>query len=110
MKCLMDHIVINMTHEDKMLDFYIKVLALEPERVTAYREGKVPFPSVRLNPDTIIDLFPKRLWEKDTAAGEGFRNMNHFCLAMDKDSRDDLLDDVVNLLDIQQPLYNSTFL
>ena len=92
MKGIMDHRVLNITDDDKMIAFYTEVLGLEPERVAAYREGKVPFPSVRLNPDTIIDLFPKRLWEKETASGEGFRNLNHFCLSMAPKSRDELLE------------------
>ena len=64
MQCLMDHIVLNMEDEDKMITFYSKVLMLPTERLDEYRAGKVPFPSVRLNADTIIDLFPKKMWEK----------------------------------------------
>lgn len=90
MKCLMDHIVLNVIDDDAMIAFYTRVLELEPERVTEYRNGKAPFPSVRLNPDTIIDLFPKRLWKDDTDSGKGFRNLNHFCMAMDKNGWDGL--------------------
>lgn len=90
MKCLMDHIVLNVIDDDVMLRFYTEVLELEPERVAEYRSGKVPFPSVRLNPDTIFDLFPKRLWEDSTDSGKGFRRLNHFCMSMDKNNWDGL--------------------
>ena len=62
MQCLMDHIVLNVEDEEKMIAFYSEVLELVPERLEEYRAGDVPFPSVRLNSDTIIDLFPKRIW------------------------------------------------
>ena len=58
MQCTMDHIVLNVEDDEKMMDFYSKVLMLEAERLQEYRAGMVPFPSVRLNLDTIIDLFP----------------------------------------------------
>jgi catechol 2,3-dioxygenase-like lactoylglutathione lyase family enzyme len=84
----MDHIVLNIIDDDKMIAFYSQVLMLKTERLTAYRKGEVPFPSVRLNPHTIIDLFPKKLWEKGAARGPGRSNLNHFCLAMDQTSWD----------------------
>ena len=33
------------------------MLGLEPERVDEWRRGEVLFPSVRITPTTIIDLF-----------------------------------------------------
>ncbi len=56
------------------------------ERIDEYRAGKVPFPSVRLNADTIIDLFPKKMWQKTDRVGEGRQNLNHFCIALTKGS------------------------
>ena len=55
MQCTMDHIVLNVEDDEKMMDFYSKVLMLEAERLHEYRAGMVPFPSVRLNSDTIIE-------------------------------------------------------
>jgi catechol 2,3-dioxygenase-like lactoylglutathione lyase family enzyme len=52
----------------------------------------VPFPSVRLNADTIIDLFPKKLWEKDVGGPLGRRNLNHLCLVLDKATWEDLME------------------
>jgi len=90
MQCLMDHIVLNVTDDEKMIAFYTDVLMLAPERLEEYRAGSVPFPSVRLNPDTVIDLFPKSLWQKNAPAGEGRENLNHFCLALTKQAWDEL--------------------
>ncbi len=56
--------------DEKMIAFYSKVLMFAPERLTEYRSGDVPFPSVRLNSDTIIDLFPKKIWQKSAQANQ----------------------------------------
>ncbi len=61
----MDHIVLNVENMDKMVKFYSQVLQLQPERLNEYRAGSAPFPSVRVNKDTIIDLFPKDAWAGD---------------------------------------------
>jgi extradiol dioxygenase family protein len=92
MKCLMDHIVLNIEDDEKMIVFYSKVLMFPSERLEEYRAGKVPFPSVRLNADTIIDLFPKKMWEKSARAGEGRENLNHFCIALSKETWQNLLE------------------
>ena len=90
MECLMDHIVLNMDNDEKMIAFYADVLGLATERLAEYREGRVPFPSVRLNAETIIDLFPQRLWSQGLPAGPGRENLNHFCMAMDRTAWEDL--------------------
>ena len=82
----MDHIVLNVVDIDKMLTFYTEVLLLPSERLEEFKDHKVPFPSVRLTKDTIIDLFPKKLWEKTNPEEVCRPNLNHFCLATDKDS------------------------
>ena len=84
MKCVLDHIVLNVEDDEKMIAFYAEVLRMATERLEEYRAGKVPFPSIRLNPNTIIDLFPKRLWEKSARQGNGRENLNHFCIALSK--------------------------
>ena len=84
MQCLMDHIVLNVEDDEKMIAFYSNVLKLVPERLEEYRAGEVPFPSVRLNSNTIIDLFPKKMWQKSGRAGQGHDNLNHFCFALSK--------------------------
>jgi catechol 2,3-dioxygenase-like lactoylglutathione lyase family enzyme len=84
MICALDHIVINAIDTDVMISFYTDVLQLKAERIEEFRSGSVPFPSVRLNPDTIIDLFPKKMWQKTAHTGPGRVNMNHLCIATSK--------------------------
>lgn len=91
MQCLMDHIVLNVEDEEKIIAFYSGVLKLETERLEEYKEGKVPFPSVRLNQNTIIDLFPKRMWQRNANAGQGRDHLNHFCFSLSKDEWESLI-------------------
>ena len=86
MQCVMDHIVLNVEDDEKMMAFYSQVLMFPTERLDEYRAGKVPFPSVRLNADTIIDLFPKEMWRQKARLGEGHDNLNHFCIALSKEA------------------------
>jgi len=88
----MDHIVLNVEDDEKMILFYSKVLMLPLERLEEYHAGKVPFPSVRLNADTIIDLFPKNIWRKGSRDGTGHRNLNHFCIGLSKRTWEALLE------------------
>ena len=76
----LDHIVLNVKEIDRSLKFYTDVIGLEGERVAAFRDGKVGFPSVRINETTIIDLFPSK---ENPAAASGEKlsgNLNHFCM------------------------------
>ena len=81
----MDHIVINTEDINKALYFYMEILNLPGERVEEFKRNLVPFPSVRITKDTIIDLFPKRLWEKTSPESVCRPNLNHFCLSTGKD-------------------------
>ncbi len=92
MRCLMDHIVLNVEDDERMIEFYSKALMLETERLEEYKQGRVPFPSVRLNPDTVIDLFPKKLWQATDADEEGRKHLNHFCISLSKKEWDGLFD------------------
>ena len=79
----LDHIVLNVGDIERSLKFYIDILGLQGERVNEFREGKVGFPSVRINAGTIIDLFPT----KDSAARSSLvehvaGNLNHFCMVI----------------------------
>jgi catechol 2,3-dioxygenase-like lactoylglutathione lyase family enzyme len=87
----MDHIVLNVKDDEKMIGFYSKVLMLDTERVEEYRAGKVPFPSVRMNSETIIDLFPRKLWQKNATTEKGHNNLNHFCISLSKRAWEDLI-------------------
>jgi catechol 2,3-dioxygenase-like lactoylglutathione lyase family enzyme len=90
MECIMDHIVLNVDDVDGMVAFYIQVLGLTTDRLDDYLAARVPFPSVRLNANTVIDLFPKRLWQRHDSAGPGRVNLNHFCMALSKTEWDAL--------------------
>ena len=67
----LDHIVLMVADVEASLAFYCDKLGLPGERVEEWRSGEVSFPSVRLNEQTIIDLF----------AGErSGTNLDHFAL------------------------------
>jgi catechol-2,3-dioxygenase len=84
MQGVMDHIVLNAEDIESLIQFYTEVVGLEPARVEEFRRGEVPFPSVRVNAQTIIDLAPKTMWEKSELRTTGRPNLNHFCLTVEK--------------------------
>ena len=86
MEFTIDHIVINVVDIDKMLQFYTEILQLPGERLEEFAAGQVPFPSVRISSESIIDLFPKKLWEKTNPDQVCRPNLNHFCLSSDEAS------------------------
>jgi extradiol dioxygenase family protein len=103
MKCLMDHIVLNVQDEEQTITFYSEVMKFACERLEEYRAGKVPFPSVRINSDTIIDLFPKKMWSKSSEDTRGHVNLNHFCISLSKEMWVDLMERLkANNIDIEQ--------
>ncbi|GHG75795.1 VOC family protein [Streptomyces griseocarneus] len=69
-----DHLVLNVSDIERSLAFYTGPLGLEPVRVDEWRAGKVSFPSVRVNPSTIIDLFARE---------RGESNVDHICLTVE---------------------------
>lgn len=69
-----DHLVLNVQDVERSLEFYCGPLGLEPVRVEEWRAGKVPFPSVRITPSTIIDLVSR---------SRGESNVDHICLVVD---------------------------
>lgn len=90
----LDHIVLNVRDIDKTLGFYTGVLGLQGERVQEFKEGKVGFPSVRINEHTLIDFSQvsqvspvssdkpvKKASASETGVGG---NLNHFCLVVDE--------------------------
>lgn len=77
----MDHIVLNVSDIDRSLKFYMEVLGLTGERIEEFKAGKVGFPSVRINPDTLIDLSRKESpAARSSASDKTETNLNHFCL------------------------------
>lgn len=87
----MDHIVLNVEDMESMLHFYVEVMQFTPERLDLFRRGEVPFPSVRLNPGTIIDFFPWQMWFKGGGGSQRQRlALNHFCIALPRTQWDAL--------------------
>ena len=77
----LDHVVVCCSDVERSLAFYTEMLGLAPERVDEWRNGEAPFPSVRVDSTTIIDLFG--------AAPEG-KNMDHICLVIEPVDFDEL--------------------
>jgi catechol 2,3-dioxygenase-like lactoylglutathione lyase family enzyme len=74
-----DHVGFNVADVERSVSFYTDKLGLPPERLEAFRDGKVPFPSVRINAGTILDLFPPEYH----GAQPGGNNVNHIALTFD---------------------------
>ena len=83
MDVLLDHIVLNVRDIPTSLDFYTSILQFKAERVPEFEAGTVPFPSVRINANTVIDLFLPQMWEGGQTVDSKRTNLNHFCLALD---------------------------
>ena len=84
MQGVLDHIVLNAEDVEALVRFYTEVVELAPERLDAFRQGQVPFPSVRLNAGTIIDLAPKAMWQAAEPQDRGRPNLGHFCLTLER--------------------------
>ena len=69
----LDHIVLNVADAERSLGFYCDELGLEPVRLEEWRQGAVPFVSVRVDVNTIIDLLE--------APRTGI-NADHLCLVV----------------------------
>ena len=70
----LDHIALRVQNVEASLSFYADILGLPTERVELWRDNQVPFPSVRLNPDTLIDLM------EGVSAGS---DLDHYCLVIE---------------------------
>ncbi|MEU1039286.1 VOC family protein [Streptomyces sp. NPDC005551] len=82
----LDHIVLWVEDPVSAADFYERAVGLEPLRVAEFTEGKISFPSVRVNGETIFDLAPLSMAERMTmlpgAADSAGHPVNHVCLAL----------------------------
>jgi catechol 2,3-dioxygenase-like lactoylglutathione lyase family enzyme len=70
----LDHVVINTPDIVRSIAWYCDKLGLAPVRLEEWRRGEVFFPSVRVNAETIIDIFP---------ADRTGQNVDHFCLVIE---------------------------
>lgn len=69
-----DHLVLKCADVETTLRWYVDELGLAPVRVDEWRQGAAPFPSVRVSPETIIDLVPGR--QQDG-------RLDHICLVVE---------------------------
>ncbi|TAM69680.1 VOC family protein [Mycobacterium sp.] len=90
----LDHVVLWTNNSRLSMDFYTRVVGLEPVRFAEFEAGDAPFPSVRICADSIIDLVPSEnvsgtetLTRVEGSAGH---RVNHVCLALSKAEYDAL--------------------
>jgi catechol 2,3-dioxygenase-like lactoylglutathione lyase family enzyme len=76
-----DHLVLECADVETTLGWYQERLGLAPVRVDEWRAGTVPFPSVRVNEHTIIDLI---------AGHPTSGHLDHFCLVVAPTDLDDV--------------------
>ncbi len=72
----LDHIVLHVGDVEASVVWYRDKLGLEVLRMDEWRRGEVPFPSLRIDEGTLIDLLPAE------RTGE---NLNHFAVVVDAD-------------------------
>jgi len=83
----MDHIVLRVKDVETSLKFYSETLGMQTERVEQWRAGEIRFPSVRLNDDTIIDLFGT---DQVPIGKDGSRNQDHYCMVIEPTDMEEL--------------------
>lgn len=82
-----DHVVLWVNSPKRSLDFFVDVVGLRPARAQEFEEGSAPFPSVRVNDTTILDLMDTNSAssvQEFTGGGSGGAGqpINHICLSM----------------------------
>ncbi len=91
MELVLDHIVLAVSDMDAMLRFYLEVIGLAPHRVAEYRAGTALFPCARINATTLVDLLPPALWKGGDDGLRTRHNLDHFCIALDRNEWDPVL-------------------
>lgn len=70
----MDHVVLLVADVERSVAWYRDALGLDVERYDDWRQGRAPFPSVRVDGGTVIDIL---------AGDRSGRNIDHLCLVLD---------------------------
>ena len=78
----MDHIVLVVQDVERSVAWYRDRLGLEVLRFDDWKAGRAPFPSVRVNERTIIDII---------AGSRAGMNVDHFCLVIEPTDMDELV-------------------
>ncbi|WP_406728109.1 VOC family protein [Streptomyces sp. GD-15H] len=85
----LDHVVLWVRDPIAATGFYEEAVGLEPVRLTDFSVGEAPFPSVRVNEETLLDLMPLTMAERMTmlpgAADSSGHPVNHVCLSLPAD-------------------------
>jgi catechol 2,3-dioxygenase-like lactoylglutathione lyase family enzyme len=78
----LDHLVLRVADVERSLSWYCDRLGLSGERVDEWRAGRVPFPSVRVDPTTLIDLIAAGPSPAGAHVGAP-SNLDHLCLVVE---------------------------
>ena len=77
----LDHIVLRVADAEASVAWYVQKLGLAPERFEQWRRGEVPFPSVRVDATTVIDLLEVKAGaESESGRQSAGINRDHFAL------------------------------
>jgi catechol 2,3-dioxygenase-like lactoylglutathione lyase family enzyme len=83
----LDHIVLRVADAEATVAWYVQKLGLAPERLEQWRGGEVPFPSVRVDATTVIDLLEVKAVadsesepESESGRQPAGINLDHFAL------------------------------
>ncbi|MCF6469329.1 VOC family protein [Nonomuraea sp. MG754425] len=94
MHARLDHLVCWVADPLASLGFYEQVIGLPGVRSEQFRDGKAPFPSVRISPETILDLMAyeamRGVDEGTGVGGSAGHPVNHLCLAVGREDFDAL--------------------
>jgi catechol 2,3-dioxygenase-like lactoylglutathione lyase family enzyme len=78
----LDHLVLVVSDVERALAWYREHAGLGPVRLEEWRRGEVPFPSLRVDDHTIIDVLAGEL--------EGNGRLDHICFVVSSDDLDSL--------------------
>ncbi|MGW0612057.1 VOC family protein [Streptomyces sp. NPDC002788] len=91
----LDHVVLWVRDPVAAADFYEKAVGTEIVRLPEFTAGEVPFPSARVNHETILDLMPLTFAARMTmlpgSAASAGHPVNHVCLSLPRGDFDALL-------------------
>ncbi|MCP5026797.1 MAG: VOC family virulence protein [Actinomycetia bacterium] len=87
----LDHIVLRVADVERSLAWYQEKLGLPGMRIEQWRQGEVPFPSVRIDATTIIDFFAGDPDTLDATRPDG--TLDHLCVVFEGPDLQDIADD-----------------
>ena len=97
MPATIDHVVLWVDDAARAVEFYTRVIGLEPVRIEGFRADTSPFPSVRVAGGSILDLVPRasapaaRRYVGEAVPSAAGGPINHVCLAMDRPALESLV-------------------